>query len=96
MRVLDTCTLSNRGQSIHTDIAVARPAGLPGIILHGTATLALAVSYVLRHASVDPRAVRRISGRFTGMVPYLPASPSTSHRLRAMEPSVSTSPEMTR
>jgi acyl dehydratase len=54
---------------IHTDIAVARAAGLPGIILHGTATLALAVSCILRHASVDPRAVRRISGRFTGMVP---------------------------
>jgi len=52
MRVLDTCTLSNRGQSIHTDIAVARPAGLPGIILHGTATLALAVSYVLRHGAL--------------------------------------------
>ena len=54
---------------IHTDIGVARAAGLPGIILHGTATLALAVSCILRHASVDPRAVRRISGRFTGMVP---------------------------
>ena len=29
---------------IHTDAAVAARAGLPGIILHGTATLALAVS----------------------------------------------------
>ena len=29
---------------IHTDLAVARAAGLPGPILHGTATLALAVS----------------------------------------------------
>jgi len=58
---------------IHTDIAIARAAGLPGIILHGTATLALAVSCVLRHAGVDPRMVRRISGRFTDMVP-LPSS----------------------
>ena len=54
---------------IHTDVAVARAAGLPDIILHGTATLALAVSRVLHHATADPRAVRRVSGRFTGMVP---------------------------
>ena len=54
---------------IHTDIAVARAAGLPGIILHGTATLALAVSRVLRHTGTDPRGVRRVLGRFTGMVP---------------------------
>jgi len=54
---------------IHTDVAVARAAGLPDIILHGTATLALAVSRVLRHAGADPRAVKRVLGRFTGMVP---------------------------
>jgi acyl dehydratase len=53
---------------IHTDVAVARAAGLSDIILHGTATLALAVSQVLYHAAADPRAVRRVSGRFTGMV----------------------------
>ena len=54
---------------IHTDVAVARGAGLPDIILHGTATLALAVSRVLAYADADPRAVRRVSARFTGMVP---------------------------
>lgn len=54
---------------IHTDVAVARAAGLPDIILHGTATLALAVSRVLHHAGADPRAVGRVSARFTGMVP---------------------------
>ena len=54
---------------IHTDVAVARAAGLPDIILHGTATLALAVSRVLGHLAADPRAVRRLSARFTGMVP---------------------------
>src|SRR4029453_13586746 len=54
---------------IHTDAAVARAAGLPAIILHGTATLALAVSEVLRHTTTDPRAVRRIRASFTGMVP---------------------------
>ena len=53
---------------IHTDVAVASAAGLPGIILHGTATLALAVSRVLGHLAADPRAVRRVSARFTGMV----------------------------
>lgn len=53
---------------IHTDVAVAQAAGLPDIILHGTATLALAVSGIVRHSGADPRAVRRVRGRFTGMV----------------------------
>jgi len=53
---------------IHTDVAVARAAGLPDIILHGTATLALAVSRVLHHAGADPRAVSRVRARFAGMV----------------------------
>jgi acyl dehydratase len=54
---------------IHTDIAVARAAGLPDIILHGTATLALAVSRVVaRAAAGDGRRVRAIQARFTGMV----------------------------
>ncbi len=54
---------------IHTDVAVARAAGLPGIILHGTATLALAVSQVItRELGGDPRHVRAVSCRFTGMV----------------------------
>ena len=54
---------------IHTDVAVARAAGLPGIILHGTATLGLAVTEVMHHAEVDPRTVRRVRASFTGMVP---------------------------
>ena len=58
---------------IHTDVAVARGAGLPDIILHGTATLALAISRVLGHVAADPRSVRRVCARFTGMVP-LPSS----------------------
>jgi acyl dehydratase len=54
---------------IHTDVAVARAAGLPGIILHGTATLALAVSRVVRRdLDGDARGVHEIAGRFTGMV----------------------------
>ena len=51
---------------IHTDIAHARAAGLPGIILHGTATLALSLSRLLN--GIDPRKVRRIRCRFSGMV----------------------------
>ena len=54
---------------IHTDHAHAVAAGLPGIILHGTATLALAASrLVADHAGGNPRRVRRIGGRFSGMV----------------------------
>src|SRR5262249_57995065 len=41
---------------VHTDTAVAARAGLPGLILHGTATLALAVSQILRiEAGDEPR-----------------------------------------
>lgn len=54
---------------IHTDAAHARAAGLPGTILHGTATLALSVSAVLARHGLDPAVVRRIGGRFAGMVP---------------------------
>jgi acyl dehydratase len=55
---------------IHTDLAVARAAGLPGPILHGTATLALAVSRLVeRDLGGDCRAVSGIEARFTGMVP---------------------------
>jgi acyl dehydratase len=46
---------------IHTDPEYAREAGLPGIILHGTATLALSISK-LRHKA------RRVRCRFAGMV----------------------------
>jgi acyl dehydratase len=54
---------------VHTDTAVAARAGLPGLILHGTATLALAVSQVLHlEADDDPRRVRRVAGRFNAMV----------------------------
>ncbi len=54
---------------IHTDRAVALDAGLPDIILHGTATLALAVTQVLRREPAETaRRVRRIVCRFTGMV----------------------------
>jgi len=54
---------------IHTDRAVALAAGLPDIILHGTATLALAVSEALRREPEGAAAaVARVRCRFGGMV----------------------------
>lgn len=54
---------------VHTDRAVAAAAGLPDTILHGTATLALAVSALLaREADDDPARVKRIRCRFAAMV----------------------------
>jgi acyl dehydratase len=53
---------------IHTDAAIAKRAGLPAIILHGTATLALAVSRVLACLALEPRRLKRVTCRFTGMV----------------------------
>jgi acyl dehydratase len=62
---------------IHTDRAYARAAGLPDIILHGTATLALSVSRILKSFS---RPVRRVRCRFAGMV--LMPSTLTVHAAR--------------
>ena len=54
---------------IHTDASVARAAGLPSIILHGTATLAMAVSRIIEsEAGNDPARIERIAGRFGAMV----------------------------
>ena len=51
---------------IHTEPAYARKAGLPGIILHGTATLALCVSRILE--KFELRQPKRVRCRFAGMV----------------------------
>jgi acyl dehydratase len=65
---------------IHTDRAIARQAGLPDIILHGTATLALAVSAVLeREGPGAAERVRRVACRFGGMV-RMPSALSVSGR----------------
>ena len=54
---------------IHTDRRVALAAGLPDIILHGTATLALAVSKLVdEFLGGEPGRVRRIGGHFRAMV----------------------------
>jgi acyl dehydratase len=51
-------------------VAAARAAGLPDIILHGTATLAKAVSSIIdTYAAGDPRAVERVAcSTFSAMV----------------------------
>jgi acyl dehydratase len=70
---------------IHTDIAVARAAGLPDPILHGTATLALAVSRVVaRDLQGDPTRVRGVAARFTGMV-TMPSTFTVRGRGRAAD-----------
>lgn len=54
---------------IHTDRAVALRAGLPDRILHGTATLALSVSRIVKeYTGGDPKRVYRLGGRFAAMV----------------------------
>lgn len=54
---------------VHTDRRVALAAGLPDIILHGTATMALAVSTIVDHyLAGDPTPVVRLGGRFSAMV----------------------------
>jgi acyl dehydratase len=70
---------------IHTDVGVAHAAGLPDIILHGTATLALAVSRVVaRDLGGDPGRARGVAVRFTGMVP-LPSTLTVRGRAAGAE-----------
>ena len=58
---------------IHTDLAYARAAGLPTIILHGTATLALSISALMKKFDLNADDVKRVQCRFSGMVP-MPAT----------------------
>jgi acyl dehydratase len=60
---------ANIWNPIHSERAVALAAGLPDVILHGTATWALAGLAVLRrYGRRDVAALKRMSGRFSGMV----------------------------
>ncbi|TCK21904.1 MaoC/PaaZ C-terminal domain-containing protein [Pseudonocardia endophytica] len=63
---------------IHTDIRVARASGLPDIVVHGTETLARAVTAVLDDRDLDRWTVSRVTSRFTGMV--TPDQTVTVHR----------------
>ena len=54
---------------IHTERKVALSVGLSDIILHGTATWALAGKEIIRHyADGDPRRLRRLGGRFGAVI----------------------------
>lgn len=65
--IYDGCT--NISFPIHTSPKFARQVGLPGIILQGTATLALAARELIdREADRDPSRLMEIACRFTGMV----------------------------
>ena len=65
--VYDGC--SNIVFPIHTSKKFARGVGLPGILLQGTATLALGITEIInREANGHPRAVKELSARFTDMV----------------------------
>lgn len=50
---------------IHLDDEVARAAGLPGVIVHGLASLAIAARIVLAAAGADESRLARLSCRFT-------------------------------
>ncbi len=65
--VYDGCT--NIFFPIHTSVQFAHSVGLPGVILQGTATLALAVREIInREAGSDPRRLKTLSCSFSGMV----------------------------
>jgi len=54
---------------IHTERRVALEAGLPDILLHGTATWALAAREIVdRFAGGDPLRLRRLAGQFRAQV----------------------------
>ncbi len=65
--IYDGCT--NIHFPIHTSRKFARDAGLPGILLQGTATLAYAAREILdRNGNSDPSSLQALACRFTGMV----------------------------
>jgi acyl dehydratase len=65
---------------IHTSQKFAKWVGLPGTIVHGSCTLAMALRDVVnREADGDPRRVKRLSCKFTGMV-----LPDTDITVRAL------------
>ena len=54
---------------IHTERKVALAAGLPDIILHGSANITIALREVInRNLDGDPTRLRRFAGQFRGMV----------------------------
>jgi acyl dehydratase len=69
---------------LHTERAVAREAGLPDIIIHGTAIWALAGRTLIeRYSPNRSLLLRRLSGRFSAMVPAASAITVRHARLAA-------------
>jgi acyl dehydratase len=68
---------------IHTDISVARGAGLDGVILHGTAVLAKAVTRLAERLGIEAPDIRRIACRFAS-----PVRPGDALTVRSGEPRV--------
>lgn len=65
--IYDGC--SNIHFPIHTSVRFARMVGLPGIILQGTATLAIALREIIeKEADGNSRLINSVYCRFTGMV----------------------------
>jgi acyl dehydratase len=65
---------------IHTSQKFAKWVGLPGIIVHGSCTLSMAMRDLInREAGGDPRRVKRMGCKFTGMV-----LPDTDITVRAL------------
>jgi len=70
---------------IHTERRVALAAGLPDIIVHGTATWALAAREVLsQHAGGDVRRLKRLVGRFRS--PVIPGNSITVRHATSSAP----------
>ena len=68
---------------IHTSPQFAHQVGLPGVILQGTATLALAAREIVnREASGDPARLEGLACRFSGMV-----RPGTTIQIRMVSQS---------
>ena len=54
---------------IHTEPSVAKAAGLPGVILHGSATKAISLTAIVNRCfNGDARRVTRLCGQLRGMV----------------------------
>jgi acyl dehydratase len=65
--------------ALHTDLAVADKAGLPGLILHGSATLAMGLSEINNSVlDGDIASVARIYGEFRAMV-VVPSTPNIEY-----------------
>lgn len=65
--IYDACTRISFG--IHTSPKFARAAGLPDILVPGLASIVFALTEIVnREADNEPAAVKKVSGRFTGMV----------------------------